>query len=88
MELLEIAIARNKALSHFHQLHVKSNSSVQPDNRPAGLPQGPFTGVPFMLKDLGTALKGTVTTNGSRFYKDARMDCSSTVVDHTSERAW
>lgn len=45
-----------------------------------GLPEGPFSGVPFLLKDLGMALKGTVTTNGSRFFRDARADYISTVV--------
>ena len=33
-----------------------------------------------MLKDLGMALKGTVTTNGSRFYRDAVADYTSTVA--------
>jgi amidase len=32
---------------------------------------GPFAGVPFLLKDLGAALGGTVTTMGSRLFKDA-----------------
>lgn len=44
------------------------------------VPQGVFGGVPFLLKDLGTALEGTVTTNGSRFYQNAKMDYTSTVV--------
>jgi amidase/6-aminohexanoate-cyclic-dimer hydrolase len=34
----------------------------------AGLPQGPFTGVPFALKDLWTAWAGTPTGNGSRLF--------------------
>src|SRR5690606_2624959 len=51
----------------------------------AGLPQGPFTGVPFVLKDLDMALKGTVTTNGSRFYRDAIKDYTSTVVTRYEE---
>ena len=36
----------------------------------AGLPQGPFTGVPFALKDLGLECVGSPTTNGSRFFRD------------------
>lgn len=50
-------------------------------NTKSGLPQGPFTGVPFLLKDLGMALEGTVTTQGSRFFKDWKADYTSTIVE-------
>jgi amidase len=43
----------------------------------AGLPDGPFTGVPFLLKDLGIDLGGEVTTMGSRFFADHRPARSS-----------
>jgi Asp-tRNA(Asn)/Glu-tRNA(Gln) amidotransferase A subunit family amidase len=33
----------------------------------AGLPEGPFTGVPMLLKDLGQFCAGLPLTNGSRF---------------------
>lgn len=36
----------------------------------AGLPQGPFTGVPFLLKDLGQMLKGARLATGSRLFAD------------------
>jgi Asp-tRNA(Asn)/Glu-tRNA(Gln) amidotransferase A subunit family amidase len=36
--------------------------------------------VPFALKDLGVALKGTVTTNGCAFFRDAVADHDSTLV--------
>src|SRR5262249_38485491 len=44
----------------------------------AGLPDGPFTGVPYLLKDLGAHYQGAVTTYGGGLFKDF-------VVDHDSE---
>src|SRR5229473_6998390 len=44
----------------------------------AGLPDGPFTGVPYLLKDLGAHYAGAVTSFGSALFKDF-------VVDHDSE---
>ena len=36
----------------------------------AGLPEGPFTGVPFPLKDLSISYAGVPTTGGSRAMVD------------------
>src|SRR6185503_2701545 len=44
----------------------------------AGLPSGPFTGVPYLLKDLGIYYTGFRTTAGCRFNADY-------VADHDSE---
>ncbi len=46
----------------------------------AGLPNGPFTGVPFAIKDLGLACSGSITTNGSRFFRDRLDDHDSEIV--------
>jgi amidase len=35
-----------------------------------GLPEGPFRGVPYLLKDLGGWLAGARVTRGSRFFAD------------------
>lgn len=45
-----------------------------------GLPEAPFKGVPFVLKDLGQQLAGTVTSYGSRLFKDNTPDFDSTLV--------
>lgn len=42
--------------------------------------QAPLWGVPFAIKDLGVALKDTVTTNGCAFFKDAVAGQSTTLV--------
>src|SRR5258705_2678123 len=36
----------------------------------AGLPAGPLSGVPFLLKDLNACYKGVPLSNGSRFFAD------------------
>src|SRR5207245_2673752 len=36
-----------------------------------GLPDGPFRGVPFLLKDLTAVLAGVPMTRGSRFFADS-----------------
>ncbi len=46
----------------------------------AGLPDGPFRGVPFLLKDLGALLAGEITTHGARLFKDYRAEKDSTLV--------
>jgi amidase len=35
-----------------------------------GLPDGPLTGVPFVVKDLGATVAGMPSTNGSRLWRD------------------
>lgn len=79
-ELLELAIARAEAVDpilgaitveHFERAR---RAVAQP------LPEGPFQGVPFLLKDLGVGMAGTVTTEGSRFFRDARHEADSTIV--------
>jgi Asp-tRNA(Asn)/Glu-tRNA(Gln) amidotransferase A subunit family amidase len=45
-----------------------------------GLAEGPFKGVPFVLKDLGQQLSGTITSSGSRVFKDNTPDFDSTLV--------
>jgi amidase len=45
-----------------------------------GLPKGPFTGVPFLLKDLSVNLSGAVTAAGSQFFQDDMQASDSTLV--------
>ncbi|MDX2221406.1 MAG: amidase, partial [Rhodospirillaceae bacterium] len=45
-----------------------------------GLPRGPLTGVPFLLKDLSVDLAGVPTGAGSRFFQGDVPEADSTVV--------
>lgn len=46
----------------------------------AGLPKGPFEGVPFLLKDLHLAWPGVPMTNGSKLFEDFVPDVESELV--------
>lgn len=46
----------------------------------AGLPDGPFTGVPVVVKSLGADVAGLPTTRGSRLWADAVADRDSELV--------
>src|SRR5499427_4135310 len=77
-EVLEAAIARvearNPAINAVvSRLYDEARAAMR-----AGLPAGPFTGVPYLLKDLGAHYAGAVTSFGSTLFKDF-------VVDHDSE---
>src|ERR1700686_2590415 len=78
-ELLDEAIARTARVDpQINAVVVKHYDYAQRqiDN---GLPDGPFTGVPFLLKDLDI-LQGTRTTFGASIFED-------NVADHTGTLA-
>src|SRR5512147_1617221 len=71
LDLLEAAIerveARNAAVNAVTmKLYDHGREAIA-----RGLPDGPFRGVPLLLKDLGASLAGVRTTRGSRFFADA-----------------
>ncbi|SFU14329.1 amidase [Pseudomonas marincola] len=70
-ELLEIAISRTEEINPSVNAVVLKHYDAARELVKNSKPNGPFGGVPFLLKDLGVSMKGTVTTNGSRFFKDA-----------------
>jgi len=69
-ELLDRAIARTEAVDPKINAVVARHYDVARRQIAEAKPTGPFAGVPFLLKDLGVGLKGTVTTDGSRAFAD------------------
>src|SRR5215471_12892851 len=76
-EVLEAAIARVEARNPavnavVARLYDEARAAIR-----AGLPAGPFTGVPYLLKDLGAHYTGAITSFGSRLFADYRADHDS-----------
>jgi amidase len=76
-EVLEAAIsrveARNPAVNAVvARLYEEARAAIR-----AGLPAGPFSGVPYLLKDLGAHYTGAITSFGSRLFADYRADHDS-----------
>jgi Asp-tRNA(Asn)/Glu-tRNA(Gln) amidotransferase A subunit family amidase len=70
-ELLEAAIARVEVRNPTVNAVVNKLYDYGSQAIAAGLPDGPFTGVPFLLKDLSASLAGTPTTRACRYFADA-----------------
>lgn len=80
-ELLDAAAARAESINPtlnalVHRFEGRAREWVE-----AGLPAGPFRGVPFLLKDLTAALAGEPMSGGSRFDADYRPDYDHTMVE-------
>lgn len=79
-ELLEAAIARTEALNPRFNFVAQRHYDYARKALAAGLPKGPFTGVPWLLKDLNTHIAGELTEGGSRFYRGFRAPVTSELV--------
>jgi len=80
IELLETVIERIEALNPkvnavVTRMYDQARRAVK-----SGLPVGPFTGVPYLLKDLHLLYAGVPTTSGSRFFADFVPDHDSTMT--------
>jgi amidase len=78
--LLDRAIERTEAVNGQINAVVLKHYDLARDQIAAGLPQGPFSGVPFLVKDLGAAIAGTVITEGSRAFADNVSETDATVT--------
>jgi Asp-tRNA(Asn)/Glu-tRNA(Gln) amidotransferase A subunit family amidase len=79
-ELLEAAIERveqrNPATNAVvNRMYDQAKAAIA-----AGLPSGPFSGVPYLLKDIGPSYAGTISTLGSRAFRKFIPDQDSEIV--------
>lgn len=80
IELVEEAIARIEKLNPkintvIHKMFGQALEAASSD-----LPEGPFRGVPFLLKDLTAFYAGVPLTNGSKFYRGFIPEYDSELV--------
>jgi amidase len=78
-ELLDEAVARTAGIDPQINAVVVKHYDYAQRQIDKGLPDGPFTGVPFLLKDLD-GLAGTRTTSGASLYKDHVPDHNGTLA--------
>ncbi len=79
-ELLDAALVRveehNSAINAVvHRMEDSARQEIA-----AGLPNGPFKGVPYLLKDLYLLAAGEPTSNGSGLYHESVPDHDSTLT--------
>jgi amidase len=79
-ELLESAIARIEAVNPKINAVVTKMYDEARRTIDGGLPDGPFKGVPFLLKDLGASYAGARATSGSRLFANYVPDYDSELV--------
>jgi len=79
-ELLEAAIARAEAMNPRFNFMAQKHYDFGRKAIASGLPEGPFAGVPLLLKDLYTYIEGELTEGGSRLYKGYRAPVTSELV--------
>jgi len=71
IELVDAAIERIERVNpQLNAVVWERFEKAREEARSAQLPQGPFTGVPFLTKDLGCTTAGEPDSGGSRFLKE------------------
>jgi amidase len=82
-ELLDTALARIAAVNPKLNAVVQNLEPMARSAIAAGLPKGPFAGVPYLLKDVTTQLAGAATSGGSRVFANVKaLDDSGLVASY------
>jgi amidase len=80
-ELIEEAISRIEDLNPLLNAVVTPMYDIAREYAGSKIPKGPFTGVPFLIKDIMTAYKGIPLTSGSRSLKEYIPDYHSEMTE-------
>jgi amidase len=80
-ELLDEAIARAERCNPALNAVVATDFSMARETARAVLPEGPFRGVPFLVKDISLQMAGTPTRQGSRFWPAIPSDHNSHLME-------
>lgn len=78
-DLLDIALALSAERNPPLNAVVQQQEDAARQAIRAGLPDGPFRGVPFLLKDLGAEARTYPTNNGSRLFANMRWSYDSEI---------
>jgi amidase len=87
LELIEEAIARIEARNPILNAVIYKMYDQARELASSGVPDGPFAGVPFMLKDNIVHCKGTPTTHGCKFLIDVPPSDFDTILVQRFKRA-
>ena len=80
-ELLDAALAAVEARNPAINAVVLMQEGVARKSIAEGLPQGPFRGVPFLIKDLGCEAKDFPSNNGSRLLSNTVYSQDSAIFE-------
>lgn len=80
-ELLEAALARVDAHNGAINAVVNERRDFARQRAAGPLPEGPFTGVPFLIKDLSIEAKDFPAHNGSHLFKGTRYAGNAEIFD-------
>ena len=80
LELVENVIERIEAVNPQLNAVIYKNYDDARGRAGAGVPDGPFQGVPYMMKELATMWEGVPQTNSSPYFKDFVAPFDSEIV--------
>lgn len=80
LELVEEAIRRIEAINPQLNAVIYKNYDAARATAQAGVPGGPFEGVPYLMKELATMWEGVPQTNSSAYFKDFVAPLDSEIV--------